>query len=183
MRDRRGQLDMAHALAPDLGQRDLDAALLADDAVILHALVLAAQALVVLDRTEDAGAEQAVPLRLERAVVDRLRLLDLAERPGADPLRARDRDRIWSKVCGLVGWPKMFINSFIRLPARSSPIGGLGGSARSCSGGRISQSDAGSIAALLQLDVEAERTQFLHQHVEGFRNAGLEVVVAADDAS
>jgi hypothetical protein len=50
---------------------------------VLHALVLAAQALVVLDRPEDAGAEQAVPLRLEGAVVDGLGLLDLAERPAS----------------------------------------------------------------------------------------------------
>src|SRR5271154_3132567 len=83
---------MTHAIAPHLRQRDLDAAFLADDAAILHALVLAAQALVILDRPEDAGAEQPVPLRLEGAVVDRLRLLDLAERPRPDTLRAGDRD-------------------------------------------------------------------------------------------
>src|SRR5207247_1926374 len=71
MRDRRRQLDMAHAVAPHLRQGDLDAALLADDAAIFHPLVLAAQALVILDRPEDPGAEQAVPLRLEGAVVDR----------------------------------------------------------------------------------------------------------------
>src|SRR5262245_45657484 len=83
---------MAHALAPNARQGDFDAALLADDALVLHALVLAAQALIVLDRTEDAGAEQAVTLGLERAVVDRLGLLDLAERPGADALRRSDAD-------------------------------------------------------------------------------------------
>src|SRR3954453_8770384 len=83
---------MAHPLAPHLRERDLDAALLADDAAVLHALVLAAQALVILDRAEDAGAEQAVALRLERAVVDRLRLLDLAIGPRADALGAGDRD-------------------------------------------------------------------------------------------
>src|SRR5215470_650116 len=83
---------MAHALAPHLRQRHLDAALLADDAPILHPLVLAAQALVVLDRPEDARAEQAVAFRLERTIVDRLRLLDLAERPGADLLRRCDRN-------------------------------------------------------------------------------------------
>src|SRR3954452_16008944 len=92
MRHRRGQLDMTHAVAPHLRQGDLDAALLADDAAIFHALVLAAQALVILDRPEDAGAEQPVALRLEGAVVDRLRLLDLAVGPGADALRAGDRD-------------------------------------------------------------------------------------------
>jgi hypothetical protein len=87
VRDRAGQIDMAHALAAHLGQRDLDAALLADDAAMLEALVLAAQALVVADRAEDLGAEQAVALRLEGAVVDGLRLLDLAVGPGADHLR------------------------------------------------------------------------------------------------
>src|SRR5690606_9353659 len=59
---------------------------------VLHALVLAAQALVVLDGTEDARAEQAVALRLERPIVDRLRLLDFAVRPRKDLLRGRDRD-------------------------------------------------------------------------------------------
>ena len=78
MRHRRGKLDMPHALAPHLGQRDLDAAFLTDDAAELHPLVFAAQALVVLDRAEDPRAEQAVALRLEGAVVDRLGLLDLA---------------------------------------------------------------------------------------------------------
>src|ERR1700760_1201403 len=92
MRDGRGERDVAHAVAPHARQRDLDAALLADDALIFHALVLAAQAFVILDRTEDARAEQAVALGLERAIVDRLGLLDLAERPGADPLRAGDAD-------------------------------------------------------------------------------------------
>src|SRR5215813_9778330 len=92
MRDRSGQLDVAHALAPDAAERDLDRALLADDALVLHALVLAAQALVVLDRAEDARAEQAVALRLEGAVVDRLRLFDLAVRPGQNLLGARDRN-------------------------------------------------------------------------------------------
>src|SRR5690606_15756033 len=87
-----GELDMAHALAAHLGERHLDAALLADQALVLHALVLAAQALVILDRAEDARAEQAVPLRLERAVVDRLGLLDLAERPRQDGFRAGDRN-------------------------------------------------------------------------------------------
>src|SRR5579875_1267898 len=83
---------MAHALAPHLRERDLDAAFLADNAAILHAFVFAAQALVVLDRPEDARAEQAVALGLEGAVVDGFGLLDLAERPGADALGARDRD-------------------------------------------------------------------------------------------
>ncbi len=92
MRNRAGQLDVRHALAANLGLRDLDAALLADDAAVLETLVLAAQALVVLDRTEDLGAEQAIAFRLERAVVDRLRLLHFAERPRPDHVGRRQAD-------------------------------------------------------------------------------------------
>src|ERR1700710_1243177 len=83
---------MAHALAPDPAQRHFDRALFADDALVLHALVLAAQALVILDRPEDAGAEQAVALGLEGTVVDGLRLLDLAVGPRQNLLRGRNRD-------------------------------------------------------------------------------------------
>ncbi len=86
------QLDVAHALAAHLRLGHLDAALLADHAAMLQALVLAAQALVVLHGPEDLGAEQAVAFRLERAVVDGLRLLDLAVRPGADHVRRRESD-------------------------------------------------------------------------------------------
>src|SRR5271155_1139805 len=83
---------MTHAFAPHARQRHLDRALLADDTLVLHPLVLAAQALVVLDRPEDARAEQPVALWLEGAVVDGLRLFDLAVGPGQNLLRARDRN-------------------------------------------------------------------------------------------
>jgi hypothetical protein len=81
-----------HALAAHLGLGHLDAALLADDAAVLQALVFAAQALVVLHRPEDLGAEQTVPLRLEGAVVDGFRLLYFAVRPGADHVGRREPD-------------------------------------------------------------------------------------------
>jgi hypothetical protein len=77
---------MTHALAPDLLPRHLDAAALADDALVADALVLAAIALPVLGRTEDALAEETVALGLERAVVDRLRLGDLTGGPVANLL-------------------------------------------------------------------------------------------------
>ena len=83
----RGELDVAHALAAHLGAGHLDAAALADDALEAHALVLAAVALPVPGGPEDLLAEQAVLLRLERAVVDRLGLLDLTVGPGADVAR------------------------------------------------------------------------------------------------
>src|SRR5450756_1841262 len=90
--DRGGQLDVPHPLATNLGAGDLDAAALADDALEAHALVLAAVALPVPGGPEDLLAEQPVLLRLERAVVDGLGLLDLAVGPRADVLCRREAD-------------------------------------------------------------------------------------------
>src|SRR5258708_35836487 len=92
MRHRGGQIDVSETLAPHLGLDDLDAALFAHDAPMLHALVLAAVALVVLHRAEDLRAKEAVSLRLERPVIDRLGLLDLAVRPLADFFGRRERN-------------------------------------------------------------------------------------------
>ncbi|SPU72295.1 Uncharacterised protein [Brucella suis] len=78
MRNRCCKFDMAHALAANAGKRDFYAAFFADDALVFHTLVLAAQAFIVLDRAEDARAEETIAFWLERTVVDRLRLLDLA---------------------------------------------------------------------------------------------------------
>ena len=92
----RSQLDVAQALAADLRQRDFHAALVADHAAVLHALVLAAETLPIGDRPEDARAEQAIAFRLEGAVVDGLRLGDFAVRPAADLFRRgqADTDRV-----------------------------------------------------------------------------------------
>ena len=79
MGHRRSQRDMPHALAAHLGLDNFNAALFADDATMLHALVLAAIAFVVLYRTEDLRAEQPIPLGLECPVVDGLRLLHFTE--------------------------------------------------------------------------------------------------------
>src|SRR5690606_36120027 len=84
--DRRGQFDVRHALTTNLGQCNLNTALLADNTAMLEALVLAAQSLVVLDRAKNLGAEQAVALGLERTVVDGLRLFYFTEGPGANHL-------------------------------------------------------------------------------------------------
>src|ERR1700746_3888540 len=70
------------APAADLGAGRLDAAPLADDSLVADPLVLAAVALPVLGRTEDALAEDPVFLRLQRAVVDRLGLGYPAPAPG-----------------------------------------------------------------------------------------------------
>jgi hypothetical protein len=59
---------------------------------VLHALVLAAQALPVGDRAKDAGAEQTIALGLEGTVIDRLRLGNFTMRPGADFFGRRKLD-------------------------------------------------------------------------------------------
>jgi hypothetical protein len=76
--DRGGQLDVAHPLTPHLGAGDFHATALTDDALEPDPLVLTAVALPVPGRTEDLLAEEPVLLRLERAVVDGLRLLHFA---------------------------------------------------------------------------------------------------------
>src|ERR1700680_787172 len=92
MRYRRGKLDMTHAVTAHLLHGDFDTAFLANDALVLHALVFAAQALVVLYGPEDAGAEEPIPLRLEGAVIDGFRLFDLAMRPAQNLIRTRQRN-------------------------------------------------------------------------------------------
>ncbi len=86
MRTRCRQVDVAHALPAHFGLGHFNAALLADHAAMLEALVFAAQAFVVLDGTKNLGAKQAVTLGLEGAVVDGFGLFDLAERPRTDLL-------------------------------------------------------------------------------------------------
>src|SRR4029450_3043575 len=92
VRDRGGQLDVPHPVAADLAARDLDPAPLADDAFEADALVLAAVALPVPRRTEDPLAEQAVLLRLQRPVVDLLRVLELPVGPGGGLVRGGKAD-------------------------------------------------------------------------------------------
>ena len=87
VRARAGKLDMAEALAANAGEGDFDAALVADDAAVLHALILAAQAFPILGGAENARAKKSVALRLEGPVVDGLRLGDFAMRPAPDFFR------------------------------------------------------------------------------------------------
>ena len=84
--------DRRARVAAHLGLGDLNAAFVANDAPVLHTLVLAAQAFPIGDRTEDLGAEQPVALRLKGAIVDRLRLRHLAVLPRHDLLRRRETD-------------------------------------------------------------------------------------------
>src|SRR5262245_27161207 len=195
MRHWRGKLDMAHALAPDLGERDLDAAFLADDALVLHALVLAAQALVVLHRAEDARAEQAVALRLEGAVVDRLGLLDLPKRPGQNLVRAGDADPDLIEILlldlGAEEVDDFLIHSLVSYRGETPPFGWWSSlveqpafRAHSLRRFRARQSRPRRLVLgtrLHQLDIQAKRPHFLDKNVERLGDAGLERVVAAHD--
>ncbi len=80
----RGQGYVPHPFAPYLRSRHLDAAAVADDALVADLLVLSAVALPVLGRAKDALAEEAVFLRPEGAVVDGLGFGHLAIRPYPD---------------------------------------------------------------------------------------------------
>ena len=86
------QFDVAGTLAANLLLSHLDTATVADDTLVADTLVLAAGTLIVLGRTEDALAEQAVTLRLIGAVIDGLRLGDLAVRALEDLLRRSQSD-------------------------------------------------------------------------------------------
>src|SRR5699024_2457340 len=92
VRDGGRELEVAHALTAHGALGDLDTAALADDALEAHALVLAAGALPVAARAEDLLSEQAVLLGLQRAVVDRLGLLDLAVGPATDVVGSGQTD-------------------------------------------------------------------------------------------
>jgi hypothetical protein len=94
---------MAKAFASDFAERDFDAALVANDAAVLHAFVFSAQAFPVGDGAENLGAEQTVTLRLKSAVVDGFRLGDFAMRPGPDFFRTRQADANGIKIRDLTG--------------------------------------------------------------------------------
>ena len=81
MRHRCGQVDMTHTLTTYFGLNHFNRAFFTHNATVLQALVFTAQALVILDRAKDLGAEQAIALRFERTVVDGLRLFNFAIGP------------------------------------------------------------------------------------------------------
>ena len=72
------EFDVTSTLAAHFLLSYLYTTTVADDALITDALILAAGTLEVLGRTEDALAEETVTLRLVGAVVDGLRLGNLA---------------------------------------------------------------------------------------------------------
>ena len=73
----RCQLDMAHALSPDLGQRHFDTAPVATYALVAYLLVFTAVALEVLSGTKYPLAEKPISLGFQAAVIYGLRFCDL----------------------------------------------------------------------------------------------------------
>src|SRR5699024_10062238 len=78
------KLNVAHAFTTNLGLGDLYATALTNDALVADTLVLTTLALPVTGRTEDTLTEKAVLFWLQGAVVNGLRLLNLALRPTAN---------------------------------------------------------------------------------------------------
>ena len=68
------QLDVTHTLTAHLLLGYLHTTTVADDTFVTDALILTAVALIVLDRTEDALAEQTVTLGFISTVIDGFRL-------------------------------------------------------------------------------------------------------------
>jgi hypothetical protein len=83
----RGQVNVTHAFTTHFGLRDFNTAFFANDTAMLQALVLTAEAFVILDWTKNLGAKETISLWLEGAVIDGFGLFDFAKGPRADFLR------------------------------------------------------------------------------------------------
>ena len=124
VRNRHGEVDVAHALAAHAGQRDFHTATVADDALVLDAFVFSAGALPVACGTENAFAEKTALFRLEGAVVDGLRILDLAFAPTAHGVGGRHGDGNLVET-DLLGFTKGFAEiNFFHVWNGSSVLGG-----------------------------------------------------------
>ena len=92
MGNRHGQFDVAHALTAHPAEGDLDAAAVADDALVFDALVLAAGALPVAGRSEDPLAKQPALFRLARPIVDGFGVFNFPLGPRPDDFRGGHGD-------------------------------------------------------------------------------------------
>src|SRR5215475_4143465 len=75
------ELDVAHTFTANARKRDFNAATIADNALVLDSLVFSARTFPVACRTENSFAEKSALLRLERSIIDRLRIFDFAFAP------------------------------------------------------------------------------------------------------
>ena len=151
VRDRHGEVHMAHALATNDGASELHAALLADDALEADAAIFTAVTFIIFFRTEDLLVEERVLLRALGAVVDGFRTSDFAVRPFADALRRGRSD------------------------ADGVEVGRFGGT------GLLLHVGLRRLAVLHEFDVERQTAQGVDEHVEGRRGVVVRDALAADD--
>src|SRR5205807_10648424 len=125
---------------------------------VLHALVFAAQAFPVGDRSEDLRAEQTVTFRFERAVVDRFGLGHLAVRPGHDLVRRGEADADRIKVAGKSGtFVEVWSHGSFRLKGSRLQAPGSG----TCDTRRSPKPEARSLLDLLQHRLRSDFYRFL----------------------
>jgi hypothetical protein len=141
---RTSQVNMTQALTTHLARDNFNTTLFANNAAVLHALVLAAVALVVLGWDKDFSTEKTITFRLESPVIDRFRLLNLAKRPLSNLFRRRDRETYSVKVQWVFRSLKKAINIF----QDASSFSGWGFATLS--------------VLFQQLDVETERLKFFN---------------------
>ena len=188
---RRGEFNVPQPLAADLRERHLHAALVANDAPVLHALIFSAQALPVRHRSENPGAEKSIPLRLEGPVVDGLRLGDFAVRPGPDFFRRRQTDadgveltnqadsviRVASKQC----FPPPTERTKFPVP-RSTGCPALPACSRRVAEALLGPDGRDLFFRLLdQLHIQTEALELAYENVERFGNARLDGGLAFHD--
>ena len=88
----RSQFDMAHAFATDFLKGNFNAALFADNTFVLHPLVFATQAFVVLNRAKNTCTEQTITLRLKCPIVDGFWLFNFTKGPRPNAFRRSNRN-------------------------------------------------------------------------------------------
>jgi hypothetical protein len=188
------KFNVAHALTANLGTCDFNATTLTDDSLKANTLVLTAVALPVASRSEDLFAEEAVLLGTKCAVVDCLWLLDLALGPKADLIRSGKADAELVEHIHVEHWSVVSLGSFGSVRACGTAVTVIIISATFWAADVNTKFFGGAVDLIVELvhfnflagivenfDVEAERLHFLHENLEGLRNAWLWDVVTLDD--
>src|SRR5690606_2083574 len=190
VRDRGGQLNVAHALAAHRGLGDLYATTLTDDALEANALVLSTRTFPVTGRPEDLFAEQAILLGLQGAVVDGFGFLDLTVRPATDVVSGGQAntnliersyvEQFFSLRQNVkCGWPGLdLVDRRVLEPGGNVDAQLLSGTEDLVV--RVLEADGLAVSGQ-HLDVQAEGLHFLDQNLERLGNARLLDVLALDD--
>src|SRR5205823_1359641 len=100
VRNGHGQFDVPHSFAADTSQRNLNAAPVADNALMLNAFVFSAGTFPIARGTKNAFAEKAALLRFKGPVINCLGIFDFAFAPRAHRVTRRDANRDLIKTHG-----------------------------------------------------------------------------------